>query len=225
MNESESVTLFLTSCGRPELLRRTLESFVKYNTYPIKEAIICEDSGLDKCIDFAKDILSFPCKIIYNQKRIGQMRSIENGVKFITTPYVFHCEDDWEFYCSGFIEISMQILKSNNKISQVLLRSYNEYINMSCKIIESENIYRQIINAESLQMYSFNPSLRKIDIQMLNLPYEDWDDEYTIQQKINELEMFAVLTNNINGFVRHIGWNNHIENSNDIKYRCQFPGK
>jgi hypothetical protein len=56
------------------------------------------------------------------------MRSIENGVKYITTPYVFHCEDDWEFYCPGFIELSMKILQTNDRISQVLLRSYHEYI-------------------------------------------------------------------------------------------------
>jgi hypothetical protein len=223
---SNEVTLFITSCGRPHLLKITLESFIKYNSYPIKEAIICEDSGVDKCIDFAKDILKFPCKIIYNKKRIGQMRSIENGVKYITTPYVFHCEDDWEFYCSGFIELSMQILESNDKIAQVLLRSYNEYVNMyNFKIIKSENIYRQITLSDSRQIYSFNPSLKKTDIQMLNIPYEDWDDEFTIQNKINELGMFAVVTNNVNGFVSHIGWNNHIEESNDITYRSYFPGK
>lgn len=43
---NQEVTLFITSCGRPELLKRTLESFVKFNTYPIKEAILCEDSGI-----------------------------------------------------------------------------------------------------------------------------------------------------------------------------------
>ena len=26
------ITLFITSCGRPELLRRTLTSFVQYNS-------------------------------------------------------------------------------------------------------------------------------------------------------------------------------------------------
>ena len=50
------VTLFITSCGRPTLLRRTLESFVKYNRYPIKEVILCEDSGIKGVVDFARDI-------------------------------------------------------------------------------------------------------------------------------------------------------------------------
>lgn len=223
---SNEVTLFITSCGRPHLLKQTLESFMKFNTYPIKEAIICEDSGNINAIDFVKNILNFPCNIIYNNKRIGQMRSIENGVKYITTPYVFHCEDDWEFYCPGFIELSMQILQSNDKISQVLLRSYDEYIKRyNFKIINSDNNYRQITLSDSRQIYSFNPSLKRVDIQMLNIPYEDWDDEFTIQNKINDLGFFAVVTNNVNGFVTHIGWNYHINESSDIKYRHQFLGK
>lgn len=217
------VTLFITSCGRPELLRITLESFMKFNKYPIVEGIICEDSGNIGIIDFVKDILNFPCKIIYNEKRIGQMRSIENGVKFIKTPYVFHCEDDWEFYCDGFIELSMKILQKNEKISQVLLRNYNEYQAMyKMKINEMDEEYRKITSENFEEIYSFNPSLKKINIQILNIPYKDWDDEFTIQQKIQELGLFAVLTNNIEGFVRHIGWNHHICESPDINYRHQF---
>ena len=34
---NKEVTLFITSCGRPELLKKTLSSFVHYNTYPIKK--------------------------------------------------------------------------------------------------------------------------------------------------------------------------------------------
>lgn len=221
------VTLFLTSCGRPELLERTLTSFVKYNTYPITEAIICEDSGSTGCVDFVTDILKMPCKIIYNEKRIGQMRSIENGLKYITTPYVFHCEDDWEFYRPGFIEISLQILQSNDKISQVLLRSYNEYYyRYKMKIIQNgEHLYNQLMTRESTQIYSFNPSLKHVNIQLLNTPYKDWDDEFTIQNKINELGMFAVVTKYEDGFVTHIGWNDHICESDDIKYRKNFTGK
>jgi hypothetical protein len=209
------VTLFITSCGRPHLLKQTLESFMRFNTYPIKEAIICEDSGNINSIDFAKNILNFPCNIIYNEKRIGQMRSIENGVKYITTPYVFHCEDDWEFYGPGFIEISMQILESNNKISQVYLRSYDDYLDMySMKIDNNINtLYNIITLNDGNATYSFNPSLKKKEIELLNIPYKKIDEEEkegTIQKKIQEMGYNAVVTKNITGFVKHIGWNEHI---------------
>ena len=61
--------------------------------------------------------------------------------------------------------------------------------------------------------------------KILNIPYQDWDDEYTIQKTINKLKFYAVVTNNVNGYVTHIGWNDHIYESNDIKYRKDFPGK
>jgi hypothetical protein len=156
---NKEVTLFLTACNRPDLLQITLTSFVKYNTYPIKEAIIMEDSGLKGINDFAIELLPFPCTIIYNEKRIGQIKSIENGARFIKTDYVFHCEEDWEFYDSGFIEKSLEILESNNKISLVKLRSYKEYINRyKMEIVNTDNNLYNIIHQNNIAMYSFNPS-------------------------------------------------------------------
>ena len=40
------VTFVLTSCGRPDLLEKTLDSFLKYNTFVIKNYIITEDSAI-----------------------------------------------------------------------------------------------------------------------------------------------------------------------------------
>lgn len=39
------VTLVITSCNRFDLLKKTIESFSRNNTYPIREVIIIEDSG------------------------------------------------------------------------------------------------------------------------------------------------------------------------------------
>ena len=61
---NKEVTLFITSCGRPQLLKKTLVSFVRNNTYPIKEVIICEDSGIKGIIDFVKDIITISYDIL-----------------------------------------------------------------------------------------------------------------------------------------------------------------
>ena len=47
----KDVSLVVTSCGRFDLLERTLDSFFKYNTYPIKEVIITEDSTEGKKLE------------------------------------------------------------------------------------------------------------------------------------------------------------------------------
>ena len=40
----KEVSLVITSCGRFDLLEKTLDSFFEENTYPIKKVIITEDS-------------------------------------------------------------------------------------------------------------------------------------------------------------------------------------
>lgn len=212
------VTLFLTSCNRPKLLRETLKSFIKYNTYPIKECIIMEDSGLKGINDFAKDILPFPCKIIYNKKRIGQMKSIENGSKFIKTDYVFHCEEDWEFYREGFIEKSFEILKKNNKICNVFLRGHEE----NKKNSGIEVIYNDLGGYYKIKqkffknpkrcagVLTFNPGLRKKEISMARIPYQNWEDEGTLGYYFQQMGMIGVCPIDKRGYVKHIGWGKHV---------------
>ena len=216
------VTLFITSCGRPHLLKRTLESFVKFNTYPIKEAILCEDSGLEGTVDFVKDILHYPIIFCYNPIRIGQMKTIEKYTQLIKTPYVFHLEDDYEFFDSGFIELSFQIMDSDSKISQVLLEDEQHTFpkidigNPLCYKVMT-NLPHEIDanNGDGpLTCFSWRPSLKTLEIQKLRMPYEDWDDEYTIELLVNKLGMYSVITKNekdgVLGFCRHIGKYEHI---------------
>jgi GT2 family glycosyltransferase len=42
----KSVTLVITTHNRTDLLEKTLITFFKYNTYPIKKVVIVEDSGI-----------------------------------------------------------------------------------------------------------------------------------------------------------------------------------
>ena len=146
------------------------------------------------------------------------MRSIENGVQYIKTPYVFHCEEDWEFYDYGFIEKSFELLKKNNNIVSVWLRSIAE-LDYQCRghynlfSVENENYY--IVNPDTL-LFSWNPGLRKLEIQQACIPYPlDTDpdfNEHGLSAHFRPKEMYSVLTENINGYVRHIGWGRHVVN-------------
>ena len=40
----KKITFVLTSCGRVELLNKTLDSFFKFNNYEIEEMFLVEDS-------------------------------------------------------------------------------------------------------------------------------------------------------------------------------------
>lgn len=44
-SDQSDITLVVTSCGRFDLLKRTLETFDLFNTAEIREVFITEDSG------------------------------------------------------------------------------------------------------------------------------------------------------------------------------------
>ena len=99
------VSIVITSCGRPDLLERTIGSFLKYNPEtPIAQWIISEDSGIP---DINKDIVAkYPTFTwIHARERRGQIKSIDEAYSHVKTPYVFHLEEDWETYRGGVIEL------------------------------------------------------------------------------------------------------------------------
>ena len=210
-NNRDTVTLFLTSCGRPDLLRETLESFIKFNTYPIEEAIIMEDSGEKGINDFVKELLPFPTTILYNETRMGQMKSINNGIPYLKTPYVFHCEEDWEFYDYGFIEKSLEILKKNNKITLVSLRAHDEirerYPEIPFHKVEGDNYY---LVGPHIGNFSFNPGLRTLEVAKMFSPYKEGVCEGTLSDAFRNIGMTVALTENTKGYVRHLGWERHV---------------
>ena len=168
------VTVTITSTNRPLLLYKTLESFIKFNSYQyIKEIIIIDDSGIKNCNNIVLDLLdnsNYNYKIIYNSKNIGQISTIDKLYSLVTTEYIFHCEEDWEFYKSGFIEISLEILLTNKKIFTVWLRPYNNF-----KVLNNNQpIEKKIINNKYRLLksfkerdniwcgFTFNPGLRRL---------------------------------------------------------------
>ena len=226
------VTVVLTSCNRPSELSPTLASFFKYNTYPIKKIIIIDDSGINNCIN--ECLINIPADIervvIYNEVNIGQIASIDKAYSLVDTEYIFHCEDDWEFYNYGFIEKSMEILNKNKDICLVWLRAYKNGIlldnghTINMDIIEN---YR-IVNNNYLNTwmgFSFNPGLRRLSDYKLIGNYNDFcnnsNEQYNIksacgggeiklQRFYKNLNKIVVVTLNEMGYVKHIGWNNQV---------------
>lgn len=110
---NNDVTVILTSCGRWDLLRRTVKSFLKFNTYPVKDIYVYNDGGAVP-VDFALDFTNV--KFLWEDDRKGQIYALDFLWSQVTTPYAFTCEDDWEFTREGFIEASMAVLEDDPKI-------------------------------------------------------------------------------------------------------------
>jgi hypothetical protein len=117
-------TLAVTSCGRHELLHKTLTSFIECISHPPFETIIYEDgpAGKPDWLDSLFPRLGRVRWITGNDRR-GQAYAIDALYQEIKTEYIFWSEDDWLFHESGFLQKSQQILANHKNISMVALRS------------------------------------------------------------------------------------------------------
>lgn len=106
--------MVVTSCMRFDLLEKTLESFFRHNTYPISQILIAEDSAEEAALNrMLRKFPGQPFRLQINGKQIGQARSIDTAYGQVQTEYIFHCEDDWEFYRPGFIEESLALMEAD----------------------------------------------------------------------------------------------------------------
>ena len=92
--DSATFTTVLTSCGRFDLLKETVASFLEH--FDVPKIIVAEDSERPgEARAFAKDFPAVEVRV--NEPKLGQLRSIDELYATLTTPYVVHLEDDWGF--------------------------------------------------------------------------------------------------------------------------------
>lgn len=202
----------ITSCGRFDLLRATLESFLEYADIMPVTAIIIEDSTLEGIHDYLP-IMPFPVKVIVNQTNLGQMRSIDVMYEQIKTPYIFHCEDDWTFTRSGFIAESFAVLKSYPTVSMVSLRPREE-LNPLVRKSPTEccgdvSFFRMDPKAHPEYFsYSFNPGLRRLEdikslLPLTKLGYEE-DVSYRFKKLGFQMACLEPAAVYHTGYGRHV---------------------
>ena len=206
------VSVVLTSCNRPDLLERTIDTFLKFNTYPIESWIISEDGG-NPAIN-QRSMTKYPHFTWIHGKR-GQIKSIDEAYALVKTEYVLHLEEDWETYHGGFIEESIKILEEHPKVSAVMLRKYGD----GAYTPDTPPFLKCI---GGWGFYSFNPGLRRISNVHEWFPkgfseFAKFDSKvaHSAEMKINQFVKSKgyrmALTTRKEGFVRHIGWERHVE--------------
>lgn len=208
LNYTKGVTFTLTACGRPDLLERTLDSFLIYNTYPIIKYIITEDSGIDGLNDaLIERYKAYNIEWIINTPGVGQIKSIDTMYSKVETEYIFHCEDDWIFTEQGFIEKSLKILENDKNIFLIWLRAQND--TNGHPIIPYNHEY-DIAAYDYLSVwhgFSFNPGLRRLSDYKLLGNYQSIGHEPQISQKYRSLGFKAAILKNKH--IEHIGWGRH----------------
>lgn len=162
----------LTSCGRFDLLARTLDSLLPRLEGPVRQILIAKDSGdrgiYDAVAPFGRDIT-----VLFNKPRLGQIKSIDRLYSHVTADWIFHCEDDWEFFRGGFIEESFALLAQLPSCSMVNLRPMTDFDDgdFGSQAVSAGVRYSPSCGAWAYAGMHFNPGLRRLSDYQVVGPY------------------------------------------------------
>ena len=207
------VTVVMTSFNRLELLKRTVDSFMKYNTYPIKEFIIVDDSANEDMHDSLKGL--YPdFTLVLNEENIGVFESIDKVYANIQTPYIFQTEEDWDYHREGFIEKSMKVLESDPKICLVWIRDW-DYLQdhpVLPKLYHAEDVpFHLLGDGEYWHGWSGAPGLRRLSDYKLIAPYCQWSkktDRMTVRECMIDNAFWRLGFKSallLDGYITHTG--------------------
>ena len=228
------VTFVMTACGRPDLMEKTLDTFMQFNTYPIERWIITEDSTdpevFSQCKTLNDKKYNNKLEFVFNEKKLGQARSIDLAYSMVDTDYVFHCEEDWEFYDDEFIEQSLSILEADETVLQAWIRPKSDRILNDIKeeVYQIGGIGVRDVLPKSFMVkgalpggkdlivrdymgFSWNPGLKRMsDYRLLKNGYSGVQSEHMIDSfyrtHSNGFKVVSLSESDDQGFVRHIGW-------------------
>jgi hypothetical protein len=229
---TEPVTAVLTACNRPGLLERTLDSFLARNTYPhVARVLVVEDGGVPGTNDRLKGKYAGAVEWLENETRLGLPGPIDRAYALVETPYIFHCEDDWEFYEGGFVEASLAVLRADPRALMVWLRAHDDtmghpidpdFAGTAEAAPGHEVRYRRMaLDHGGWHGFSFNPGLRRLADYRAHFPEgygrrvgSDWESpnqpEAMIGEVYRSLGYYAAILDAPAGFVRHIGWGHSV---------------
>lgn len=161
---ADKITLCLTIGRRPDLLRLTLESLKELPEIPI---LAINDFGDEE----TNDVFREECpqgRLIETGHHLGHHRAVDLMYSHVNTPYIFHCEDDWRFSRTDFLQDALKILESDSKVSSVHFRATDD---IPLEDSARARICTEIINGISIENlsavhaewygFSFNPHVAK----------------------------------------------------------------
>ena len=198
---------------RPDLLKQTLRSLFQFHQF--SEVIAINDFG-DEATNNAFREICPQGKLVDLGKQVGHHSAVDAMYSLVTTPYIFHCEDDWLFTAAPNLEQSLRLLE-NPDISVVCYRSISDFkflpdLSSQIEIKQYQNIeYNSLINLhDQWHGYTFNPHLSKIELWQKNKPFSKFKKERHIsrwQRSLNHHVAFIVP-----GCCHHIGEETSVAN-------------
>lgn len=224
-SEDSAITVVVTSCGRFDLLKKTLESFDRFNTAPIRGVLITEDAGDEAVHGAIPEHWRPHTRVFVNRPRRWQLASIDLAYAEVRTEYVFHLEDDWEFYRAGFVEDSLVLLEVFPRVCTVWLRSfahdlrchYPWYALGEREVVQGVRHHRVLSSNPQWSGFSLNPGLRRLRDYTAAAPYAPFGTEQALSTHYGGLGFYA-LTLEADAIL-HLGWDAHVSSNKDGRTR------
>ena len=127
-DKKQLITITSTTCKRLDLFKKTINSFLEccldFDKFEIDKWLVMDDNSSQEDRDEMKKL--YPFMTFYNKSvaQKGHARSINLMLRHVNTPYLFHLEDDWQFYYKdNFFTLLYQVLQEKDEYKQVLLNN------------------------------------------------------------------------------------------------------
>lgn len=206
----DTITICITSCGRLDLLAETLTSFRAHN--PGGRLLISEDST--DAATIAVVTATYPdATVLSGAARLGIMGSIDRLYSHVTTPYIFHLEDDWAFSGSVDWAAAIAMLESRADVANVCVRDIAEikekYRNRSdaADVASQKFLVMRIDSHPEYYAWSPNPGLISLATYRRYAPFNRVQpDQMSGIMKKDGLRQAFLLP----GVARHIGYGRNV---------------
>lgn len=123
------VTLTITTCKRYDLFEKTINSILNcFDIENVDEWLLVDDNSSPEDRKKMETLYPFFTFYFKNNTEKGHPQSMNIILNNVKTPYIFHTEDDWVFFCKdNYIAKLTDIINADFRIGQCLInRNYAE---------------------------------------------------------------------------------------------------
>lgn len=135
LNHIPIITFSITTCKRYDLFEKTMNSFLYFclDKHLIGRWICVDDGSSESDRQKMRQRYPFFEWVWKDEKDKGHAKSMNIILDMVKTPYLFHMEDDWEFYIrKNYISECLSVLQENERYGQCLVnKNYAELFNQN----------------------------------------------------------------------------------------------
>jgi GR25 family glycosyltransferase involved in LPS biosynthesis len=124
------ITFTITTCKRFDLFEKTMNSFLNccLDLNLIDKWILIDDNSSEEDREKMKSLYPFFTFFFKSNSEKGHAKSMNMILKETESPFIFHMEDDWQFFFKdNYISKCLEVLNTSDNIGQCLInKNYAE---------------------------------------------------------------------------------------------------